>query len=100
MAPRRSARLLAEFLGAFTYVLTYGMNIISFSESTAWSCSAALISMIYALGKTSGGHFNPAVTLAVVLSGRSVCHVADGLAYALVQFSRAEWLGCWWPSTT
>lgn len=87
MAPRRPARLLAEFLGTFTYVLTYGLNIISFSESTAWSCSAALISMIYALGKTSGGHFNPAVTLAVVLSGRSVCPVADGLLYALVQIA-------------
>lgn len=84
-APRRSARLLAELLGTFTYVLTYGLNIISFSESTAWACSAALISMIYALGQISGGHFNPAVTLAVVLSGRSVCPVADGLAYALVQ---------------
>lgn len=41
--------------------------------------------MIYALGKISGGHFNPAVTLAVVLSGRNICSAADGLLYAAVQ---------------
>ena len=46
---------------------------------------AALVSLISALGKISGGHFNPAVTLAVVLSGRHVCSAADGLLYGLVQ---------------
>ncbi|OLP80323.1 Aquaporin-B [Symbiodinium microadriaticum] len=83
--PRLSARLLGEGLGTFALVFTFGLNVIGQSEATAWSAAAALISMIYALGKISGGYFNPAVTLAVVLSGRSKCSVGDGFAYCGAQ---------------
>merc|ERR1719171_1952122 len=41
--------------------------------------------MIYALGNVSGGHFNPAVTLAVVLSGREKISPQDAGFYALTQ---------------
>eukprot|EP00913_Durusdinium_trenchii_P017254 g16224.t1 len=57
-APRRSARLLGELIGTFTYVLTFGLNAVSLSE-------AGLIGR-------------------AVFTG-SVCSVADGLAYAAVQ---------------
>ncbi|CAE7415524.1 aqpB [Symbiodinium natans] len=87
--PRISARLLGEGLGTFAVVLTFGLNVIGNSEATAWSTAAALTSMIYALGKISGGYFNPAVTLAVVLSGRSKCSVVDGCAYCGVQAAGA-----------
>merc|ERR1719463_6895 len=41
--------------------------------------------MIYALGNCSGAHFNPAVTLAIILSGRDKCPASEGAAYMGVQ---------------
>merc|ERR1719337_18464 len=41
--------------------------------------------MIYALGNCSGAHFNPAVTLAIIIAGRDKCPPVEGAAYAGVQ---------------
>merc|ERR1719515_218981 len=41
--------------------------------------------MIYALGSCSGAHFNPAVTAAIVLSGRDKCPPAEAGMYVGVQ---------------
>merc|ERR1740130_1571024 len=41
--------------------------------------------MIFALGTCSGAHFNPAVTVAIVASGRGKCSVTDGIQYIIVQ---------------
>eukprot|EP00933_Yihiella_yeosuensis_P018559 TRINITY_DN1518_c0_g2_i1.p1 TRINITY_DN1518_c0_g2~~TRINITY_DN1518_c0_g2_i1.p1 ORF type:complete len:492 (+),score=89.39 TRINITY_DN1518_c0_g2_i1:104-1477(+) len=62
--------LLSEFLGTFMLVLTVGLNVLGRSRAGAFSIAAALMSMIYSLGDVSGAHFNPAVTLAIFLSGR------------------------------
>lgn len=83
--PALPCKLASEFLGTFTLVLTVGLNVVTKSPATAWSAAAALMSMIYSLGNVSGGHFNPAVTLAAVLSGRGVCPAAQGLAYWVAQ---------------
>jgi len=83
--PSSSVRLFSEFVGTFFLVLTFGLNVIMMSAATAWSVSAALLSMVYALANVSGGHFNPAVTAAVVLSGRGKCSRQDGYLYVLVQ---------------
>jgi len=63
-------RLACEFLGTYVLVFTVGMNVLGSSAATPWSAAAALMCMIYALGDVSGAHFNPAVTLAVTLSGK------------------------------
>eukprot|EP00933_Yihiella_yeosuensis_P054188 TRINITY_DN52579_c0_g1_i1.p1 TRINITY_DN52579_c0_g1~~TRINITY_DN52579_c0_g1_i1.p1 ORF type:complete len:459 (-),score=86.96 TRINITY_DN52579_c0_g1_i1:68-1444(-) len=62
--------LASEFLGTFMLVLTVGLNVLGNSPAGAFSIAASLTCMIYALGDVSGAHFNPAVTIAIVLSGR------------------------------
>eukprot|EP00747_Dinoflagellata_sp_TGD_P126033 gnl/TRDRNA2_/TRDRNA2_174230_c4_seq78.p1 gnl/TRDRNA2_/TRDRNA2_174230_c4~~gnl/TRDRNA2_/TRDRNA2_174230_c4_seq78.p1 ORF type:complete len:387 (-),score=79.81 gnl/TRDRNA2_/TRDRNA2_174230_c4_seq78:49-1164(-) len=78
--PLRS-KLLSEFLGTFILVLTVGLNVLGSSPAAAFSIAAALLCMIYALGSCSGAHFNPAVTVAILLSGRDKCSVPDAAAY-------------------
>ncbi|CAE7241004.1 NIP1-1 [Symbiodinium natans] len=83
--PPLLVKLLSEFLGVFMLVLTVGLNLANDSPATAWSAAAALMCMIYSLGDVSGAHFNPAVTMAVVASGRKLCSTAEGVAYAATQ---------------
>merc|ERR1719379_1068447 len=78
-------RLVSEFLGTFFLVLTVGLNVIGKSPAPVWSIAASLMCMIYALGNVSGGHFNPAVTLAIMCSGRNKCMVTDGCCYIVSQ---------------
>jgi len=79
------SRLLSECLGTYFLVLTVGLNVLGNSAAAVWSIAAALMCMIFALGSCSGAHFNPAVTFAIVCSGRGKCKPLDGLAYACVQ---------------
>lgn len=67
--PNRSFAL-CEFIGTFMLVLTVGLNNLGSSKASGLSIAASLVSMIYAVGDISGAHFNPAVTLAVAVSGR------------------------------
>merc|ERR1719472_785007 len=62
-------RLASEFLGTFVLVLTVGLNVLGKSPAGAFSIAASLMCMIYALGDVSGAKFNPAVSLAVLISG-------------------------------
>jgi len=65
-----TSELVSEFLGTYVLVLTVGLNVIGQSPAAAFSIAASLTSMIYALGDVSGAHFNPAVTVAILTSGR------------------------------
>lgn len=79
-------RLIAEGFGSFFLVLTAGLNVIGGSNAPVFSIAAVLMVLIFALGNVSGGHFNPSVTLAVLLRGGG--HIAPGDAglYMTVQF--------------
>jgi len=61
-------KALSEFLGTFFLVLTVGLSVLGGSKAAALAIGASLMCMIYALGGVSGGHFNPAVTLALVIT--------------------------------
>lgn len=75
------SRLVSEFTGTFFLVLTVGLNVLGKSPAPVFSIAASLMCMTYALGSCSGAHFNPAVTLAIMLSGRGKCDQKEGIAY-------------------
>jgi len=60
------ARYAAEFVGTFLLVFTVGCNVLSGQPIFGGiSIACVLMVMIYALGKSSGGNFNPAVSVAL-----------------------------------
>lgn len=61
---------IAEFVGTFFLVLTIGFNVLQNTALAPISIGSMLMSMIFATGKVSGGHFNPAVTLGVYGRGK------------------------------
>lgn len=80
-------KLIVEFVGTFFLVLTIGLNVIGASPAAApfapIAIGTVLAVMIFGGGHVSGGHFNPAVTLAVFLRGR--CALKEVPGYWLVQ---------------
>jgi aquaporin Z len=68
---------LAELLGTFTLVFIGSLALLAavatqapFVITVAFGFGLALLAGLYAFGELSGGHFNPAVSLAMFLSGR------------------------------
>ena len=59
------------------------MSVLSGSVFTPLAAGATLMVMIYAGGHISGGHYNPAVTLAVLVRGR--IGIPDAVAYWIAQ---------------
>jgi len=78
-------KYLVEFIGTFFLVLTVGMTVIDPGAGALapLAIGAALMVMVYAGGHVSGGHYNPAVTLAVWLRGR--CPSCDVPGYWISQ---------------
>ena len=83
------AKYLTEFIGTFFLVSTIGYTVIApgADHMAPLAIGAALMVMIYAGGHVSGGHYNPAVTLAVYLRGR--CSAADIIPYWIAQIAGA-----------
>lgn len=63
-------KYVVEFIGTFFLVLTVCGAVSARSEMAPVAIGGVLAAMIFAGGHISGGHFNPAVTLAVFLRGR------------------------------
>src|SRR3954453_7166050 len=81
-------KLVVEGIGTFFLVLTVGQTVIKPVNQSAGAVAplaigSALMVMVYAGGHISGGHYNPAVTLAVWLRGK--CTTAGMPAYMVVQ---------------
>ncbi|HXF62794.1 MAG TPA: aquaporin [Caldilineaceae bacterium] len=79
------AKYIVEFIGTFFLVFTVGMTVIAPGELTLApvAIGSALMVMVYAGGHLSGGHYNPAVTLAVLIRGKTT--VTDAVIYIIVQ---------------
>lgn len=80
-------KLLVEFIGTFFLVFTVGMTVLHTPAGVIppIAIGAALMVMIFAGGHISGGHYNPAVTLAVFVRGK--IGLREGLGYWIAQIA-------------
>jgi len=77
-------KYIVEFIGTFFLVLTIGMVVLGGKgDFASLGIAAVLMVMVYAGGHISGAHYNPAVTLAVLIRGRITAPEAIG--YMIVQ---------------
>jgi aquaporin Z len=79
-------KYICEFIGTFFLVFTVGNTVIAGGAGVIppLAIGAMLMVMIFATGHISGGHLNPAVTLAVWLRGK--CDTKDVPGYLIAQF--------------
>jgi aquaporin Z len=82
-------KYMVEFIGAFFLIFVIGMTVIDpgAGDLAPLAIGSALMVMVYAGGYISGGHYNPAVTLAVLLRGR--IETITALVYMVVQIVAA-----------
>ena len=77
-------KYITEFIGTFFLTMTVGMVVLGGKGDFApLAIGAVLMVMIFAGGHISGGHYNPAVTLAVLLRGKIT--LLDAIPYMIVQ---------------
>lgn len=62
-------KYLTELIGTFFLVLTIGLVVADGTPLGAIAIGAILMVMVYLGGHISGAHYNPAVTLAVLMRG-------------------------------
>ena len=89
-------KYLAEFLGTFVLVFFGSMGILAVGGAAgaaeivaiAFAFGLALLAGIWAVAHISGAHFTPAVTLAMLLYGRTT--FGDAIGYWIGQFAGAS----------
>jgi aquaporin Z len=88
-------KYLAELMGTLILVGLGSMGILAVGGAggaaqivaIAFAFGLALLAGIWAVGHVSGAHFNPAVTLAMLLDGRVT--LSDAIGYWVAQFAGA-----------
>src|ERR1700745_3207241 len=80
---RTTRKLVVEFIGTFFLVFTVGASVRTGTSLAPLAIGAALMVMVYAGGHISGGHFNPAVTIAALVRGR--IDARDAVGYWVAQ---------------
>lgn len=83
-------KYLAELIGTFILVFVGSLSILASGGDLvqiAFGFGLALLAALYAVGDVSGGHFNPAVTLAMWLDKRT--DTTDLIGYWIGQITGA-----------
>jgi aquaporin Z len=82
-------KYIAEFIGTFFLVLTIGCTVIGAGSGVIapLAIGAALMVMVFAGGHISGGHYNPAVTLGILIRGK--VQAVDVIPYWIAQLAGA-----------
>ena len=80
-------KLLTEFIGTFFLVLTVGLTVTAGSQFVPIAYGMSLMIMVYMGEHISGGHYNPAVSLAATIRG--ALPAGDFLPYVAVQIGAA-----------
>ena len=85
-------KYLAEFLGTFVLVfIGTGSAVVAGKEigvlGIALAFGLSVLVMVYAIGKISGCHINPAITIAMLLNGKIPSK--DAIIYIIVQCTGA-----------
>jgi aquaporin Z len=87
---------VAELVGTFLFMVIGYASVPAFAAASAptpnllvvpFSFGFGLLAAIFAFGHVSGGHFNPAVTVAAVLDGRTT--PVDAVGYIVAQVAGA-----------
>lgn len=76
-------KLLTELIGTFFLVLTIGLTVLGGAPMPPIAIGAILMVMVYMGGHVSGGHYNPAVSLAAAVAGK--LEAKDLVPYWLAQ---------------
>jgi aquaporin Z len=76
-------KLGVEFIGTFFLVFTVGMAVATAGRLAPLAIGAVLMVMVFAGGHVSGAHYNPAVSIAVLLRGKMRSN--DCVAYVITQ---------------
>ena len=86
VTPELQRKLTVEFVGMFIFMFTVGMatNKAGAGTLAPLAIGSVLMVMVFAGGHVSGGHFNPAVSAAVLLRRRMLAN--EFVAYVLTQF--------------
>jgi aquaporin Z len=81
------ARIVTEVIGTFFLVLTIGLTVMTQTPFAPLAIGCSLMVMVYMGGHISGAHYNPAVTLAIVMRGAMPAR--DALPYWAAQITGA-----------
>ena len=80
-------KTLTEFIGTFFLVLTVGLTVTAGSTFAPLAIGASLMIMVYMGGHISGGHYNPAVSLAAMM--RRAIPASQYAPYVIAQLAGA-----------
>lgn len=81
-------RYVTEVIGTFFLVFAIGMTAVLGTTAAPLAIGSTLMVMVYMGGHVSGAHYNPAITLAILLRGGM--NKADVIPYMAAQI-----LGAW-----
>ncbi len=88
-------RYLTEFTGTFFLVFTIGCSVLVGTPMAPLAIGASLMVMVYMGGHISGAHYNPAVSLGLVLRGSFAASEYGAYAAAQLLGAVAASLAVW-----